>query len=114
MTDQTLFRIFHIDNAVRSLFAITAHELRGASRDRRVCYPRQAAMALARQRTRLSLPAIGQWYGRDHTTVLHAVRSVAGDPDRRGAMMLAIESEVLAQCGAAQSIGEGLVGFGRQ
>ena len=36
------------------------------------------AMWLARQLTPLSLPQIGRhWDGRDHTTVLHAVRTVA-------------------------------------
>lgn len=54
-------------------------ELRGVTRAKRVCWPRQIAMyETRRQRPDVSYPAIGRWYGgRDHTTVLHAERKVA-------------------------------------
>jgi hypothetical protein len=46
-------------------------------RTRRLTMPRQIAMALARDLTALSLPGIGKRIGgRDHTTVLHAIRKV--------------------------------------
>ena len=45
------------------------------ARQRRVAWPRQVAMYLARELTDESLPAIGRHFGRrDHTTVIHAVR----------------------------------------
>ena len=54
-------------------------------RNRAIARPRQAAMWLAKQLTTRSLPDIGRRFGgRDHTTVLHAVRRIeelkAGDP----------------------------------
>lgn len=55
---------------------ITLRELLGDSRKRRVAYPRQVAMYLARDLTRNSLPEIGRRFGRDHTTVLHACEQV--------------------------------------
>ena len=38
--------------------------------------PRQVAMYLAREVAKLSLPAIGAAFGRDHSTVLHACRKI--------------------------------------
>jgi len=47
-------------------------------RHREVCYPRQLAMYLCRDLIGRSLPDIGRRFGgRDHTTVLHAVRAVS-------------------------------------
>ena len=44
---------------------------------RAIARPRQVAMALAKELTQLSLPEIGSNFGgRDHTTVLHAVRKI--------------------------------------
>lgn len=39
-------------------------------------HPRQMAMAIGRELTTLSLPQIGKYFDRDHTTVLHAIRAV--------------------------------------
>jgi hypothetical protein len=64
--------------AVAEAFGVGAEELRGPSRRRELIAPRHAAMALCREVTELSLPAIGRIFGgRDHTTVLHAVRAAA-------------------------------------
>ncbi len=47
-------------------------------RSRHVARPRQLAMALAKELTQMSLPDIGDAFGnRDHTTVLHACRTIA-------------------------------------
>jgi chromosomal replication initiator protein len=47
-------------------------------RTRNLARPRQIAMALAKELTQLSLPDIGDGFGkRDHTTVLHACRTIA-------------------------------------
>jgi chromosomal replication initiator protein len=44
-----------------------------------IAAPRQVAMYLAKEMTQKSLPEIGELFGgRDHTTVLHAVRKIAG------------------------------------
>jgi chromosomal replication initiator protein len=48
-----------------------------SSRVARVAKPRQLAMYLARKHTKASLPAIGAAFGgRNHTTVLHAIKRV--------------------------------------
>ena len=48
-----------------------------ARRSRAVARPRQIAMYLSKQLTTRSLPEIGRKFGgRDHTTVIHAVRKV--------------------------------------
>jgi len=52
-------------------------DLEGPSRLRSLAYPRQVAMYLAADMTKLSLPRIGMAFGgRDHTTVLHGQRAV--------------------------------------
>jgi chromosomal replication initiator protein len=60
-------------------FGVTEKDLLGPSRLRRVMVPRQVAMYLAREVGRLSLPRVGAAFGRDHTTVLHAVRKIVAD-----------------------------------
>jgi chromosomal replication initiator protein len=56
-------------------FDISPEELLSPSRTARVAWPRQVAMYLARELTDESLPTIGRHFGgRDHTTVIHAVR----------------------------------------
>jgi len=56
-------------------FSISLTELLSSSRAARVAWPRQLAMYLARELTSSSLPAIGRDFGgRDHTTVMHALK----------------------------------------
>ena len=62
---------------VASTFGVPAKELFGRGRQRAVASARQVAMALAREVGGLSLPQVGAAFGRDHTTVLYAVRKVA-------------------------------------
>ena len=52
--------------------------MKSKSRQRRIAYPRQVAMALAREFCGKSYPQLGLHFGgRDHTTVLFAVRKIA-------------------------------------
>jgi chromosomal replication initiator protein len=67
-----------IRDAVCAATGLTREELLSASRSPRVARPRQIAMYLARELTSLSLAEIARAFDRDHTTVMHAVRSVAG------------------------------------
>jgi chromosomal replication initiator protein len=65
-------------------------------RNRAIARPRQAAMWLAKQLTTRSLPDIGRRFGgRDHTTVLHAVRRI--EELRASDAQLARDLEVLAR-----------------
>ena len=58
-------------------FNIRVSDMHSARRSRTVARPRQIAMALSKQLTQRSLPEIGRKFGgRDHTTVIHAVRKV--------------------------------------
>lgn len=58
-------------------FAVTVIDIKSARRSKYIVRPRQVAMYLAKTRTLLTLPAIGRRFGgRDHTTVLHAVRKI--------------------------------------
>ena len=58
-------------------FGITLEELTGTSRSRVFVTARQIAMYLCRQLTDLSLPKIGEHFGgKDHTTVMYAVKKV--------------------------------------
>ena len=76
--------IEEIQKRVAEHYNIRISDMHSARRARAVARPRQVAMYLAKQLTTRSLPEIGRKFGgRDHTTVMHAVRKVdelrAGD-----------------------------------
>jgi chromosomal replication initiation ATPase DnaA len=65
-----------IERRAALAFGIKLVEIRGPSRKRNIVLARQFICYWARRRTTLSLPQIGRRLGgRDHTTVLHAVRA---------------------------------------
>jgi len=67
-----------IQKTVAEYFKIKVSDMHSKKRSRNVARPRQVAMALAKDLTPLSLPEIGEAFGnRDHTTVLHACRTIA-------------------------------------
>jgi chromosomal replication initiator protein len=67
-----------IQDAVCEAFAISRDELLSPNRSARLVWPRQVAMYLARETTNLTFPDIGRRFGgRNHTTVMHAVRRTA-------------------------------------
>lgn len=69
--------IDEIQRKVSEHFRIRHAEMVSARRAREVARPRQIAMYLAKQLTPRSLPEIGRRFGgRDHTTVIHAVRQI--------------------------------------
>jgi len=69
--------IEEIQKKVADHFAIPPAEMHSARRARSVARPRQVAMYLSKQLTSRSLPEIGRRFGgRDHTTVMHAIRKV--------------------------------------
>ena len=84
--------IARVQQAACTHFGLTSQDLLSASRARRLAWPRQLAMYLARELTDESLPAIGRLFGgRDHTTVLYACRRaherLARDPTARQALV---------------------------
>ena len=69
--------IDEIQRKVAEHYNIRLPDMHSARRARQVARPRQVAMYLAKQLTSRSLPEIGRKFGgRDHTTVMHAVRKV--------------------------------------
>ncbi len=63
--------------AVTDFYGLKSSDLQSKKRERSVVFPRQIGMYLARRHTRLSLIEIGGYFGgRDHTTVLHANKSI--------------------------------------
>lgn len=71
-------RIEDIQRAVADMYGVRLIDLRSARRTANVVRPRQLAMYLAKTLTLHSLPEIGRRFGgRDHTTVLHAVRKIS-------------------------------------
>lgn len=83
--NQRPLQMSEILEAVSKHFGVRLQELLGRKRTRSISRPRQVAMYLARKLTPLSLEEIGMHFGgRDHSTVLHAERTVeaerAGEP----------------------------------
>jgi chromosomal replication initiator protein len=69
--------IEEIQKRVAEHYRIRTSDMHSARRSRAVARPRQVAMYLAKQLTPRSLPEIGRKFGgRDHTTVMHAVRRI--------------------------------------
>jgi chromosomal replication initiator protein len=70
----------NIQKTVADFFKIKVADMYSKKRPASIAHPRQVAMYLAKELTKKSLPEIGELFGgRDHTTVLHAVRKVTGD-----------------------------------
>jgi chromosomal replication initiator protein len=69
--------IEEIQKRVAEHFNVRISDMHSARRARSVARPRQVAMYLSKQLTSRSLPEIGRKFGgRDHTTVMHAVKKV--------------------------------------
>ena len=67
-----------IQNVVSNFFNITLNDMLSQRRSRPLARPRQIAMYLAKKMTSRSLPEIGRRFAnRDHTTVIHAVKTIS-------------------------------------
>ena len=91
--NQRRISIDEIQTQVAEHYRIRKAEMTSARRAREVARPRQVAMYLSKQLTPKSLPDIGRRFGgRDHTTVIHAVKQIerlrASDPDIDAAVRL--------------------------
>ena len=76
-----------IQKTVAEYFKIKISDMHSKKRSRNIARPRQVAMALAKDLTQMSLPEIGEAFGnRDHTTVLHACRTIAALRSRDSAL----------------------------
>jgi chromosomal replication initiator protein len=72
--------IQQIFDAVTKYYNVRLSDLQSKKRHKSIAFPRQVCMFLARRHTRYSLEEIGGYFGgRDHTTVMHAVRTIDSD-----------------------------------
>jgi chromosomal replication initiator protein len=68
----------NIQKTVAEYFKIRVSDIRSKNRTRNITRPRQIAMTLSKELTNHSLPEIGDAFGgRDHTTVIHAVKKIS-------------------------------------
>ncbi len=75
-----LITIENIQKTVADYYNIKLSEMHSKNRPAHIALPRQIAMYLAKELTQQSLPEIGKNFGgRDHTTVMHAVRKIGQD-----------------------------------
>ena len=73
-----LVSVDNIQRTVAEYYKIKMADMISKRRNRSVARPRQIAMSLSKELTNHSLPEIGSLYGgRDHTTVLHACRTIS-------------------------------------
>ena len=82
-TQNRQITVDNIQKTVADYYKIKISDMHSKKRNRSIARPRQVAMALAKELTQLSLPDIGDAFGnRDHTTVLHACRTIASLRDK--------------------------------
>ena len=74
--NQTALTIEGIQRTVAEYYDIRLGDMTSKQRPNNIAFPRQIAMYLCRELTEQSLPSIGNAFGRNHATVLHAHRSV--------------------------------------
>jgi len=86
----------NIQKTVADYYKIKVADMYSKKRPASIARPRQIAMYLAKELTQKSLPEIGELFGgRDHTTVLHAVRKIGAE--RQQATELNQQLHVLEQ-----------------
>lgn len=83
-----------IQKVVAEHFKLKVSDLKSKNRQRALSVPRQIAMFLSRIRTQSSFPEIGTYFGgKDHTTVMHAVKKI--EKDRKKDLELRSQLEAL-------------------
>jgi chromosomal replication initiator protein len=94
----SLLSVEAIQERVSQHFRVSVTDLKSHSRDRSVTFARQIAMYLSRTLAEVSFPSIAEKFGgRDHSTVMHAVRMVeyrrTHDPGT-GQLLMMLENEL--------------------
>ncbi len=80
-----------IQRTVSDFFHIRLTELKSKKRTQHIAFCRQVAMYLCRKLTESSFPAIGEAFGRDHSTVIHAYNLIARRISNDSAFRFSIE-----------------------
>jgi len=82
---KTQVSVENIQKTVADFYKIKVADMYSARRPSNIARPRQIAMYFAKELTQKSLPEIGELFGgRDHTTVLHAVRKITELRQKQG------------------------------
>ncbi len=68
-----------IKDIVGQYYNMKIEDFNAKKRNKSIVLPRQIAMFLCRELTDLSLPRIGEEFGRDHTTIMHAYEKISSD-----------------------------------
>jgi chromosomal replication initiator protein len=77
--DEHRVSIENIQRLVCKEFGLSLAQLKSKNNSKKIAYPRQIAMYLAKQLTPTSLPQIGREFGgKHHTTVLHSINKIEG------------------------------------
>jgi chromosomal replication initiator protein len=92
-----------IQNTVSDFFHIRLTELKSKRRTQHIAFCRQVAMYLCRKLTDSSFPTIGEHFGRDHSTVIHAHNLIARRVANDSAFRLSIEKIERLLVGAHQN-----------
>lgn len=92
--------------SVSRFYDVPVNDLKSVRRTKQVARARQVIMYLAREMTPLSMPQIGNMLGnRDHTTVLHGIRSTAARIEKDGDFaeeVAAIRATILEALGGSE------------
>jgi chromosomal replication initiation ATPase DnaA len=74
VTSTSRRRMFHLAARIAAHYGLTVDDFRSPIRRRPIAWPRQEFM-LAAHEAGFSMPQIGRFLGRDHTTILHGIRA---------------------------------------
>ena len=89
----------YIREVVAAHFKISVEEMHGKKRAQKIVLPRQIAMYLSRKIMDVSVLDIGKFFGRDHSTVIHACNKISGEVETDEKMRLAVEDlEIKIKC----------------
>jgi hypothetical protein len=86
-----------INSVITKKFKIRITDLKGKSRKRHICLPRQIAIHFVKKKTKLLLYQIGKEYNRDHSTVINSLTTVQNLIDTDAIfyeMIIDIENEI--------------------
>lgn len=78
-------------DAVAHGFAVTSDDIMGGSQRRHIQTARVCSMAVVKQATGWSYAAVGDFFGRHHTSVMNATERVMADPEMAEAVRLVVE-----------------------
>ena len=77
---------------VSDAYNVTVEELNSKKRTKNIAFPRQVAMYISRTLLDISLPNIGDEFGgRDHTTVMHAIKKIEDEMEKSEMTKVKIE-----------------------